>query len=419
MSAMESAEMNNSVVVAQLCGRRHYAVPVVFERAGILRHFYTDLWAGKGIVGRTVRGLAPRVHLGLLKKWAGRYEPRLPGDKVTAFTRLGLEYSLRLRAARTRSELTRTYLWAGERFGRLVAQRGFHGASTVYGVHGGAREIFRAAKGRRLRTVLDQTSCPQLWCRLEKEERRRWPAWVMDGSDDGYAESAADWENAELSLSDVVICPSDFVRRYVVSLGVPQEKTRMVPYGLTVGRFAWGREPYHGDRPLRVLFIGKVSLMKGVPYLFEALRLLNSNSVEARFVGPIGISEKALFPYRRYCQIVGPVPRSEILRHYAWADVFVLPSLCEGSALVTYEALAAGLPVICTPNTGSVVRHGSDGFIVPVRDAGALARKVGCLAHDHGLLSEMSQQAREQAQSFSLQKYGSRLIRAVLGPSNG
>jgi glycosyltransferase involved in cell wall biosynthesis len=76
------------------------------------------------------------------------------------------------------------------------------------------------------------------------------------------------------------------------------------------------------------------------------------------------------------------VTRQEVRRHYQWADVFVFPSLCEGSAMVTYEALAAGLPVITTPNAGSVVRDGVDGFIVPIRDAEAIAAKLDLLARD-------------------------------------
>ena len=58
---------------------------------------------------------------------------------------------------------------------------------------------------------------------------------------------------------------------------------------------------------------------------------------------------------------------------YKWADVFVLPSICEGSAMVTYEALIHGLPIITTYNSGSIVRDGVDGFITSIRDVEAIA----------------------------------------------
>ena len=65
---------------------------------------------------------------------------------------------------------------------------------------------------------------------------------------------------------------------------------------------------------------------------------------------------------------------------YQQADIFVLPSIEEGSALVTYEAMACGLPVVTTPNAGSVVRDGVEGFIVSIRDPDALAERIESVA---------------------------------------
>jgi glycosyltransferase involved in cell wall biosynthesis len=415
----EMPPSHESVIVAHLCARQHYAVPIAFEQAGMLKHFYTDLWVGKGLLSRAVRAAARVFPSAGLKKWAGRYDARLPSDKVTAFTSLGLNYARWLRAARTPTERTETYLWAGQMFGRLVTRRGLDGASAVYGVYGGARIIFEAAKRQGLRTILDQMSCPQLYRRLEAEERERWPGWEVESEPDALAERAVEWENAELALADVVLCPSGFVVSYVRSLGVPNEKIRLVPYGIPIERFAVERTPYRGDRPLRLLFVGGVSLMKGVPYLLEALRLLNSDRVEARLVGPVVIREAALAPYRRHCEIVGPVPRSEILRHYAWADVFVFPSICDSFGVVMIEALAAGLPAICTPNTGAIVRDGQDGFVVPLRDPQALAAAIGRLLESPDFVAAQSARAVGHAAEFSEKQYGQRLTGVLMVSANG
>jgi glycosyltransferase involved in cell wall biosynthesis len=99
--------------------------------------------------------------------------------------------------------------------------------------------------------------------------------------------------------------------------------------------------------------------------------------------------------------------------HYGWADVFVLPSLCEGSATVCYEALASGLPVITTPNAGSVVRDGIDGFIVPIRDAEAIAARLEMLISDPRILDQMSGNAALRAAEFTVKKYGERLLSTV------
>jgi starch synthase len=100
----------------------------------------------------------------------------------------------------------------------------------------------------------------------------------------------------------------------------------------------------------------------------------------------------------------------------------VLPSLHEGSALVTYEALASGLPVIATPQTGSVVRDGVEGFLVPAGQIEPLAERLLQLFRDSGLRLEMGARARRRAEEFSWAVYGERLgaaVRRALGRADG
>jgi glycosyltransferase involved in cell wall biosynthesis len=95
------------------------------------------------------------------------------------------------------------------------------------------------------------------------------------------------------------------------------------------------------------------------------------------------------------------------------ADVFVLPTLCEGMAMVHLEAMACGVPVITTPNCGSVVRDGVDGFIVPIRAPPAIADKVELLLTDRELRARMGRGARARAREFTWARYGERLIGAL------
>jgi glycosyltransferase involved in cell wall biosynthesis len=101
------------------------------------------------------------------------------------------------------------------------------------------------------------------------------------------------------------------------------------------------------------------------------------------------------------------------------ADVFVFPSIEEGSALVTYDALACGLPVITTPNAGSVVRDEIDGLIVPIRDVGALAAALQRLREDRDLRERMGRSARTRAEEYPWSRYRHSLLaayRQVLNP---
>ena len=95
---------------------------------------------------------------------------------------------------------------------------------------------------------------------------------------------------------------------------------------------------------------------------------------------------------------------------FATADVFVLPTLAEGSAGVVYEALALGLPVITTRAAGSVIRDGVDGIIVPERDPVALANSIEAVIENRELRSRLSAAARVRAADYTVDRYGERML---------
>lgn len=165
--------------------------------------------------------------------------------------------------------------------------------------------------------------------------------------------------------------------------------------------------------PGRVLFVGSVGLLKGTHYLAEAARSLRKRNVacEIRVVGHVSKAQKAdpLFAGPTY---VGQIPRASMQSEFLAADVFVLPTLSDSFALAHLEALACAVPVITTPNCGSVVRDGLEGLIVPIRDAVALADAIQRIVTDPGLRARMSENARRRARDYTWDKYGERLIRA-------
>ncbi len=99
--------------------------------------------------------------------------------------------------------------------------------------------------------------------------------------------------------------------------------------------------------------------------------------------------------------------------HYEWADVFVLPTISEGSANVCYEALNAGLPVVTTTNAGSVVRDSVDGFVVPIRDVEMLRSRLVRLACDIELRQSMSEAAVQRSTEYTWSRYADRLLSVV------
>jgi glycosyltransferase involved in cell wall biosynthesis len=147
-------------------------------------------------------------------------------------------------------------------------------------------------------------------------------------------------------------------------------------------------------------------------YAVEAARRLKGRA-EFRWVGAFKMNPTARQDLGDDVDFVGPVPRSEIFAQLDWADVYLLPSLVEGSATSTYEALTAARPVVCTPNCGSVVRDGVEGYIVPIRDVDAIVEKLERLAGDADLRTTMGEAAGRRAAEMDYNAYARGLIAAL------
>src|SRR2546421_4220769 len=183
-------------------------------------------------------------------------------------------------------------------------------------------------------------------------------------------------ELEEYERCDRIVVPSSFALRTFVESGVPPEKIARIPYGVDLGLF---RPLPKEDDAFRVLFVGAVGARKGVRYLLEAMAGLELPGLEVCLVGPLAAEAPHLLePYEGRFRHVGPVARRELAWQYSQGSVLVLPSVEEGLALVQGQAMACGLPVIGTPNTGAedLFTDGHEGFIVPIRDPHAIREKV-------------------------------------------
>lgn len=408
--------MNGTVVVSQLGARMHYAVPRIFASAERLAHFYTDICATKGWP-RIVTSLPSAMFPAPVKRLAGRRPNGVPANLTTVFSSFGLRSVMRHMQVKNSIEETSHAIWAGSLFSQMVVRNGFHGAAGLYAFSGDALEQMRAAKQLGMWTAVEQMIAPRTIVEaLIDGEKQRFPDWAVTSQYNPHAETFANREKAEWALADFIVCPSEFVRKHVIAEGGPADRCVLVPYGVNPSSTADRNSRVPG--PLRVLTVGEVGLRKGSPYVAEAARLVGG-AARFRMVGRPAISGEIAQRISQWVELRGSIPRSQIGEEFRWADVFLLPSICEGSATAVYEALAAGLPVITTENTGSVVRDSLEGFVVPVGDAQSIALAVEQLAHNDGLRALMSANALRRSREFTVEAYGKRLLAAlpVSGPN--
>jgi len=207
-----------------------------------------------------------------------------------------------------------------------------------------------------------------------------------------------------LNLADYVFIPSDFVEKSFLERGFPKEKLIKIPFGVDLKKYSSTKNK--PDKKFRAIFVGQVSIRKGIHYLLQAWDELQLDNAELLVVGNLCHDAKEIvkkYTKNKTIKFIGFTPH--LKKYYAMSDVFVFPSIEEGSALVTYEAMASGLPLIVTENTGSIVTAKKDGFVIPIRDVLILKEKIKYFYDHPNQVKKMSSNARKHVENFSWEKY--------------
>jgi len=212
----------------------------------------------------------------------------------------------------------------------------------------------------------------------------------------------------ELELADHIFVVTDFAKETYVRAGIDAGKVSVLGRGADLTRFSPGAEK---DNVFRVLFAGRVGIRKGVQYLLEAWKGLDLKNAELVLLGNVDHNFRTVAAhYSDLGNVVFAGFRKNPETVFRKASIFVLPSLEEGGAKVTYEAMASGLPLIATANSGSVMRDGIDGFLVPIRDSRALGEKIRYFYENRGEIKRMGMNATEQVKLYTWERYQERLI---------
>lgn len=203
--------------------------------------------------------------------------------------------------------------------------------------------------------------------------------------------------------ADCILCPSEFVRRSFLSKGFRPERLIKVNFGFPSIEELAVPKTFSADDMFRVLYVGQLHYRKGLRYAIEAFRKLKHPKKEFVIVGPateVTGLEKTQIP--EGVVFTGILKGEALKNQYRTASVFILPSLEEGLALVQGEALAFGVPILITTNTGGddIINDGVEGFIVPPADVKSLSERLQEMADNHDKLNEMSENALHAAKQL-------------------
>jgi glycosyltransferase involved in cell wall biosynthesis len=322
---------------------------------------------------------------------------------------------LKLREERLPPELVRTFPWLHAPYVGAIAHGRFVGGRArrlweyldrvtldryvsahmpscdlFVGLSSSALRSGRAAHAQGAKYVCDRGSAHiRVQDQLLREEHALWGLPY-----DGIDPRVLDLEEREYAEADCITVPSNFAMRSFTGAGVATEKLRRLPYGVDVSRFEQTARP--DPERFDIVFVGIMSLRKGVQYLTEAYGKIVHRAKSLSFVGPASAELIDLLKRRARwypeTRVMGPVAQSELKHLLSKSHVLVLPSIEDGFGMVLAQAMACGCPVIGTHHTGTedlLGPKGGEGFVVPVRDSDALAQRLQQLADDPELRSGM------------------------------
>lgn len=260
----------------------------------------------------------------------------------------------------------------------LWVKRQLQPGDHIISSYGYANECFKWVRQHGGNTFLDGgNSHPENFWLILEEEHRRWNCPYPPVPRHHYERSMAMMEQV-----DYVLSPSSYVTKSFLTRGFRQEQILKNVYPVNLACFKPTDLPRPRNRPLTIINTGSLSLRKGTPYLLEAVKRVRMKIPDTRLLLTRIIEdsmEPVLSKYRDMPIEWAPgLPHAQLAERLRSADIFVLPSLEDGFARTVTEALACGLPVITTPNTGAsdLIQSGLNGEIVPIRDPQAIADAI-------------------------------------------
>lgn len=217
----------------------------------------------------------------------------------------------------------------------------------------------------------------------------------------------------EYEKADYIMTLSAFSRNSFLRQGFAPGKVLKVTPGTNVDFFLHQDSLMPASTKFRVIFVGLAGVRKGVHYLVDAWNQLNlpENTTELLIVGNVQKDLKQVLSTKKLKSNIvfyGSTDRKTLRSLYHISNVFVLPSLEEGCAMVTGEAMASGLPAICSTHTGAdeIMTNGKEGFLIPPYDVIALKDKILWSYENQANAALMGQIGQQSIQKFTWNFYG-------------
>ena len=303
-----------------------------------------------------------------------------------------------------------------------AASRHLEGSTLIHGWSSFSEPALLWAKQHDIPFLLERSSSHmKMQCQLLREEYEQLSLHWAETHPEIVAQ-----ELREYDLADKVAVPSLFVKGSFINQKFPEQRLILNHFGTNIKNFSPGLKQ---DNVFRVIYAGSLSVRKGIHYLVQAFLKADVANSELCLVGGATIETPHLLTGAdERIKLIGHIPQTQLVDYYRNSSVFVMASIEEGMAYVQAQALACGLPLICTTNTGGEdllrmhcvqpiklemdIEEYPAGYLVPIRNSEAIAICLKILAQNKNLLASKREAALSlRSSNLSWSDYGKRSIK--------
>ena len=222
------------------------------------------------------------------------------------------------------------------------------------------------------------------------------------------------------AMADAVICASSFTRHSLAAAG-SKAPAHVVGYGVDLDLFS-ARTAAPVAKPLTVGFVGALSQRKGARYLLGALAALPKGAAKLILYTRAPVDRDLLRGFEDVdLEVRGGLSDVQLAADLKQCDLVALPSIAEGFGLVILEAMACGVPVLCTTSTGGAdfITHRQNGLLIEPGSTAAIEQElVWALTHRDELF-QLGQAARREAERHTWAEYRRKFFAAYIASVSG
>lgn len=409
--------MNNRFLVQLLTSRRNYDVAEILHSNGMLSYLVTDFY--RTLMSKYFRTLFPPY-----KYVYNSHNDNLPDALVKNNIVAGILYRLKLKLHPNNNygATVQSYKMLSRHSIQVVKQD--KTINSIYAYDTGALELFEyiATHDTSVKNLyLEQCVAPRT-SQIAMYKRFSSLYGVDYNEEIESCKKLHLRELREWELAKKIIVPSDYVRNEMIKCGVNPDKICIVPYGYS-SPYSHAEIEKHiiekqhiRNKKIRILYVGNGGYRKGVLDLIDiAERLKVSSDIEFRIAGNMGnIKERIDSIKFNNLTLLGVLDKKRLYQEYLKADIYILPSYLEGSAMSIQEALSFGLPVITTYESGSFITNNREGYIFDAGDIEGMYNAIQLLAQNEQLRYTMSHKALDLMQKNTLITYQHNLLSVLL-----